>query len=432
MSHPRSPVRRVIWGLLGVAILLFAATILISRRSAGPDFTGEVYPPGSWSRGPVSSESTDADERARLLSLPYVAGKLPAAETSGVVRFQADRAQPGLNFYVSGHGPEALLIDLEGRVLHRWAAPFRRAFPSRKVTQETTYWRRARLLENGDVIAIFQGGGMIRLDTQSRLLWSLDAGFYNDIEIGSQGTIYSIHKEAQKEETAAGGMPILEDFLVEISPSGEVLRRTSLLGCFRNSPFEALLEPMRPSGDILHSNTVERITSLSANLGATDADDLFLVSLREVDIVAIVDRDEETVVWAQRGPWDAQHDPTLLADGSILLFDNKGNEGRARAIRVEPLSGEIIWEYSGPPGQGLYSPEAGAIQRLDNGNTLITESERGRALEVAPDEDVVWEYLSPHRAGRQDELVAVLFDLQRVPARVADLLADGYPRAASR
>jgi hypothetical protein len=54
-------------------------------------------------------------------------------------------------------------------------------------------------------------------------------------------------------------------------------------------------------------------------------------------------------------------------------------------------------------------------RRLPNGNTLIVESQAGRAIEVTPDQEIVWEFVHPHRAGPQDELIAQLFDVVRLP-----------------
>ena len=71
----------------------------------------------------------------------------------------------------------------------------------------------------------------------------------------------------------------------------------------------------------------------------------------------------------------------------------------------------------------LYSREAGAIQRLPNGNTLMTESDRGRGVEVTPDGRVVWEFVNPHRAGEQNELIAALYDVVRVPRESVRWLA---------
>jgi hypothetical protein len=51
---------------------------------------------------------------------------------------------------------------------------------------------------------------------------------------------------------------------------------------------------------------------------------------------------------------------------------------------------------------------------LANGNTLITESDNGRAFEVTDDGQVVWEFHNQHRAGDADEYVATLFELVRL------------------
>jgi hypothetical protein len=63
----------------------------------------------------------------------------------------------------------------------------------------------------------------------------------------------------------------------------------------------------------------------------------------------------------------------------------------------------------------LFSKTLGSVQRLPNGNTLISESENGRAVEVTREGRVVWEFCNPHRAGDHGELVAVLFEMIRLP-----------------
>jgi hypothetical protein len=90
---------------------------------------------------------------------------------------------------------------------------------------------------------------------------------------------------------------------------------------------------------------------------------------------------------------------------------------------VEPVSRKIVWQFPDTEGGGLFSPQAGSVQRLANGNTLIVESERGRALEVTRSGETVWEFANPHRAGRRGELVACLFDLVRLPEALARSLA---------
>ena len=81
----------------------------------------------------------------------------------------------------------------------------------------------------------------------------------------------------------------------------------------------------------------------------------------------------------------------------------------------DPLSREIVWEYRGSPESPFYSRTCGVAQRVSNGNTLITESDSGRAFEVTPDGEIVWEFYNPRRAGEKGRFIATLFELVRLP-----------------
>ena len=130
--------------------------------------------------------------------------------------------------------------------------------------------------------------------------------------------------------------------------------------------------------------------------------------------LAVVDLSGERVTWALTGQWIAQHEPTLLSSGNILLLDNQGHYGMSKVIDLDPLTQEIVWAYEGTPENGFYTETSGSTHRLENGNTLIVESNSGRAFEIAVDGEIVWEYFNPERAGENDELIATLFDIVRM------------------
>jgi hypothetical protein len=100
----------------------------------------------------------------------------------------------------------------------------------------------------------------------------------------------------------------------------------------------------------------------------------------------------------------------------VLVFDNQGRPGSSRVLEIDPATQEVTWEYAGTPPKSFYTEFCGAAQRLPNGNTLITESEAGRAFEVTPGGDAVWSFASPFRAGARGELVATLLGVQRLAA----------------
>jgi hypothetical protein len=376
---------------------------------------------GKWrpARG-VPPAAKPAEAPADVKALPYLQGYRPAQDRPVVIERDPKAVQDGLNLYVSGHAAEAVLMDAHGRILHRWRYPLRRLWPElakEPAMEKLEYWRRAYLYPNGDLLGIYEGLGLVKLDARSRVLWAHRGGTHHDLSVLADGTIYTLDREGKIIPRINPTEGVLEDFVTVLDPDGRVRRRISLLECFERSPYARLLRRMPPSGDIFHTNTLEVLDGRFADRDPAFRKGNLLVSVLKLDTLAVVDPERRTVVWARTGGWRRQHQPTFLDDGHLLLFDNTGaGPGRSRVEELDPRTGKVVWQYGGTPGADLFSKTLGSCQRLPNGNTLITESENGRALEVTRDHRVVWEFYNPHRAGERGELVAVLFEMLRLPA----------------
>ncbi len=330
---------------------------------------------------------------------------------------------PGLNLLLSGHAAEAVLMDAHGEVLHRWRQPLRRLWPDLARDPEMAkleYWRRAWLYPNGDLLGIYEGLGIVKLDARSKVLWSRRGGFHHDLQVMPDGRIWVLDRDGKVIPRINSKEGVLEDFVTVLDDRGQIVSRYSILEAFERSRFASFLKSMEPSGDIFHTNTLEVLDGRFANRDPAFRKGNILLSVLKLDTLAILDPDRGEVVWARKGSWRRQHQPTFLDDGNLLLFDNRGaGEGRSRVIEIDPETEEVRWQYGGTPGTPadlLFSKTLGSCQRLPNGNTLITESENGRALEVTRAGKVVWELYNPHRAGEHKELVAVLFEVIRLPA----------------
>lgn len=356
-------------------------------------------------------------EEGKWRALPYLQGYRPAEDRPLVVEHDPAAVSPGFNLILSGHAAEAMLLDRKGRTLHRWRYPLRRLWPdlaSDPRMAKLEYWRRVWLFPNGDLLAVYEGLGIVKLDARSNVLWSRRGGFHHDLQVLEDGRIWVLDRSGREE--------VLEDFVTVLDPDGRVVRRISLLRALERSRFAVLLrrlgEKKQRAGDILHTNTLEVLDGRSRP--GTGRDPAFrkgnvLLSLLKLDALTILDPEREEIVWAQTGSWRRQHQPTLLDDGSLLLFDNRGPGGsRSRVIEIDPRTNRVRWQFGGVPGVDLFSKTLGSCQRLPNGNTLITESEAGRALEVTRAGRVVWELHNPNRTGERGELVAVLFEVIRL------------------
>jgi outer membrane protein assembly factor BamB len=341
-------------------------------------------------------------------------------DRSTVVVHDAAAVYRGLNFYVSGHAAEADLMDMDGRVLHRWQYPLRRLWPdlaADPANAKLEYWRRAYLFPNGDVLGIYEGIGLVKLDARSRVLWARRGGFHHDLSVLADGTIWVLDREGKLLPRINPKEGVLEDMVTELAPDGRVIRKISILEAFERSPWAGLLRRMERAGDVFHTNTLEVLDGRFAGRHPAFRRGNILLSVLKLDTLAILDPERGTIVWAKTGRWRRQHQPTFLDNGNLLLFDNLGAGGdRTRVLEIDPASGAVRWQFGGRPGDDLFSKTLGSCQRLPNGDTLVTESEGGRALEVAPDGRIVWEFNNPHRAGDHGELVAVLFEMVRLPA----------------
>ena len=109
-----------------------------------------------------------------------------------------------------------------------------------------------------------------------------------------------------------------------------------------------------------------------------------------------------------------QHDPRVTPDGGIVLFNNFREQERSSVQILDPRTHRVIWEYTGSESRPLFSRRSGGARVLRNGNVLIVETDRGRALEVTRDREIVWEYQTPFRAGERGDRVAHIHSLERI------------------
>jgi hypothetical protein len=384
----------------------------------------EEGPPGRWKKAPRIRGQVLTEEQAReierLSSIGYLSGSNPAPEAAGVLRHDPQRCYEGLNFYTSGHFAGAVLMDMDGSVLHEWRYDFLDAWPSetqRAKQDGAEYWRWAHLFENGDVLAIFEGIGLIKVDRNSKLLWKHLGGEHHDLAVADDGSIYTLTRRAHMVPEINSRMPILEDFVTILDKDGNPIREFSIIDAFENSPFSAAPEardiPAR--GDVYHTNAIEILDGSLADVIPAFKRGNLLLSMRQLSTIAVVDIETEQVVWVAAGLWCEQHDPEMLDNGNIMVFDNKGANGRSRVVEFDPVTRELEWTYGGDQQTDFFTQMCGANHRLPNGNTLITESDYGRAFEVTPDREIVWEYVNPHFAGKDGNLIATLFDVTRLP-----------------
>ena len=317
---------------------------------------------------------------------------------NGLTHYVPSRAFNGYSLFAPLFGKDVLLIDMQGQVVNRLKMPLTPGVDAELLPNGNLLWAgKAQPMKYPE----FGGsGGLLReVDWDGNVIWE-----YEDPDLSHcfcrlrNGNILVARWEAMPDDLTKkikGGLPGTEREgimygcgIQEITPSKEIVWEC------------ATYEKLDPDIDILCPCCPrDRFTNLNALYELPDGD--ILVSFRLIDTIAIIDKASGEFKW-KWGPGEIahQHNPTLLENGNILLFDNGAHRkvtwsNYSRVIEMNPKTGEIEWEYRADPPGDLYTFVCGGAQRLPNGNTLICETCMGRFFEVTPDKEVVWEYVNP-------------------------------------
>ncbi|MGC6493657.1 MAG: arylsulfotransferase family protein [Myxococcota bacterium] len=394
------------------------------EREAG--HVGQKQPPGKWRRVEIPELNAELGEDeqavlAQLEAIGYADGTREVSARDVITRWDKDRSDDGLNLWCSGHAAAAYLSTMDGTVLHTWAADWSTVFPSSNRSSDGTgthHYRRVHLADDGSLYVIFEGRGIAKLSRDSEVLWAKQNRAHHDVALLDNGGVLVLARAMQLNPKVSEEHVVVEDWIQELDRDGQPVRSISLLEAFENSEFAHIWhEKKRPEKerDLFHTNSLELLDGSVADKHPAFQKGRVLVSMRTLNAIAVVDLDEEKVVWAHQGVYRRQHDPKILSTGDLMLFDNGGRQKHSH-VRVYRLpSMEETWTFSGSAAEPFRSATLGTAQLLGNRNVLITESDGGRAFEVTEDGAIVWEFYNPHRAGDDGSYIAALFELERLP-----------------
>ncbi len=288
---------RIVWYLIAQKDKIFSESQAIQQ--------------GSWhiARTDLPNQGLTDEQReslAKVTALPYLKGYNSAPDKKNVTVYDKEAAYDGLNLVVSGHGTEAILTDMEGKVLHSWQKDFEDISPGSSdpnlAELYKTFWRRARLFDNGDLLAIFRDYGLVKLDKNSDLLWAYEGRCHHDLFVAENKNIYILSRQRRKNprlqlESWGARNPYLEDLIVILNPEGVEQKRINVVDCFLNSEFAPMLEHMKVRENILHANAIEMLDGTLVDKFPMFEKGHILISLREIHTIAIIDSEQAKVTW---------------------------------------------------------------------------------------------------------------------------------------
>jgi hypothetical protein len=337
----------------------------------------------------------------------------------GAFEYLPDAIQPGLTLIASvwkrdGRPmPGLRLIDRTGAVLHAWWVEPSLIVPDSlksQVSVEDLHIHGAYLFDDGDVLVNVEYLGTVRLDACSAPLWVLTEGNHHSIAPAEDGSFWipavtprlGPESGAYPHEFPWLNRPAYLDRLLRVSPDGKVLTDKLLLDVVIANGLERYVFKAghKEDWEVTHLNDIDPLPSrLAPEFPMFEAGDL-LVSLRNLDLVMVVDPDDWQVKWHSSDPFLGQHDPDFMPGGRIGVFDNsddgsdRGNVlGGSRIVAIDPRTDSVAVLFPTPSSDAFYTAIRGRWQLLSNGNLLLLEASPGRVVEVAPDGRTVWQWI---------------------------------------
>ena len=318
---------------------------------------------------------------------------------------------------------ETFLMDMTGRIVHSWKLPY-----------PTMY---GYLLPDGHLLAGLLTtksapgrpgtgefpmgsamGVLMELDWEGNILFCHeDLAMHHDFKKLADGNYAYLAWEPLEAETAArvlGGRKGTErsvmwcDVIRKVSPEGAILREWHAkdhLDVERH-----VIGPIYARHEWSHFNDLWECENGDFLCSSRVLDAVFRINAATGDIVwqwgAASSLDQKTgrldlsvTPSTLGGPHDAHIIPRgLPGEGHLLCYDNGTYSFVSRALEVDVLTGEPVWQSvteGFQRGRMPFSCFLSSARRLPNGNTLCCEGGNGRFYEVTPERDVVWEYWKP-------------------------------------
>lgn len=292
----------------------------------------------------------------------------------------------------------AWLLDSTGEMHHTWTIEYARLDDDGPLNGSDMPHGMLVMPDGSLILNFDEADAMARLNACSEPVWVRSGVFHHSFDPtpdgsvwtwAADGTPYGHHHTMVRFDPATGQdletIELVEDVILA-DRLAEVV-----LGTRATYPYRRFDRNPGSAEDLYHPNDLEELRPEMADAFPSFSAGDLLVSLRNINLVAVIDRRSHRLKWWRHGPWIWQHDPDFTADGWISVYNNNIGRGRSEIVRIHPTTGEV----ASPLHDGrleFYSPYMGKHQTLPNGTVLIVVTYEGRVVLVDRAGDLVAEF----------------------------------------
>jgi len=255
------------------------------------------------------------------------------------------------------------------------------------------------LLADGSLVFNMQLSPLIKIDKNSKLVWTVSGIFHHCVEADADGNIWvpSLIIPSQFRSD------ILYDYddnaITEVSPGGKVIFRKSVAQILVDNGYTALLLGVGLyEKDLTHLNTIR--PALTSGKYWRQGD--LLVSLRNRSTVLLYRPSTNKILWLKIGPWLTQHDARFVDSTRISIFGNDMVRVFGDERLINGHNEEYIYDFKTDKVEtpftqflikaGVSTDDEGVAEVQKNGDLLVEETNKNRVLKGTRT-NILWQFV---------------------------------------
>ncbi len=290
------------------------------------------------------------------------------------------------------HG--VVLLDPQGEVVHTW-----------QLSQQDVKWSHEpdtnviphgfEIAPDGSIVIAYDSGtSLTKYDYCGNLVWQIEGLYHHSIALEGNDAIWSWNDLSLTKINYNNG-EILKT--IDLNKVMEVNSDIDIFGIRQIDTAESSTWVNDGDG-YWHPNDIDPLPKELAPYYPQFKTGDLLVSLRNPDLVFVMDQETYKVKWWRQGLTRRQHDPDWNKKGTITIFDNNMHRGFSRIREIDPKTYEHSTMLDGSL-YNFYTWCRGTHQVLPNGGIQITSSEQGRVFETDRDGKITFEFINKYGEG---------------------------------
>lgn len=269
--------------------------------------------------------------------------------------------------------------------------------------------------EDGSVVFNTEDRALIKIDKNSKILWSLDGVYHHSQESDADGNIWASSVMDKNSDFIRQFFDdYRDDAIAQVSPDGKLLFKKSITDILLENGYRGLLFGIGPmERDPLHLNDIQPALTSTEYWQKGD----LLISIRNKSTVLLYRPSSNKIVWLKTGPWLNQHDANFVDESRISIFGNniiRNNkydfiDGHNEVYIFDFKTSETSTPYTDFLMKAkVKTMTGGRSEVLPNGDVFIEETDFGRMLRGS-NKQIIWQYVE-----RVDEKSAAVLGWSKI------------------